>query len=62
MTDNADYVTILETLDSHKFLVVVMKWHADDEYTQGRVSAALNRQAAQALARSWATTLGVEVR
>lgn len=59
---DADYVTILETVNRHKFLVAVMKAQPNEEYAQGRMSQPLPRQAAQALARSWAETLKVEIR
>lgn len=58
-----DYVTMLPTLDPHKFLVVVMHYHApSDEFIQTKCSQPLPCVTAGALAKSWATALGVEVR
>lgn len=56
-----DYVTVLPTMDAHKFLTVVMHY-AHDDFVQTRISRPLPRPAATALAVSWAAALHLEVR
>lgn len=62
MTDDDHYITILPTA-SHYFIVVEMKYRrGQDDYIQGRCSVALKHTAAQALAKSWAAAMKLEIR
>lgn len=62
MTDS-DYVTVAPAVEPKKYCVLLMKYHGrDDEYLAVRSSQALPEAAAQALARSWAAALSLEVR
>lgn len=59
-----DYVTILATQHPQRFLVAIMTYHArDEQFIQKKVSREpLKREAADALAESWASALGLEKR
>jgi hypothetical protein len=64
MTEEPDYITITPAVKHAQFNVCHMKWvrSNDDGYVTYRVSAALPKAAAEALARSWAAALQVEIR
>lgn len=61
MTDANAYVTLSPAIHSDRWLVIVMKQHHDD-YIQTRCSEAMKREAAEALAKSWAAAMRLEVR
>lgn len=61
MTDANAYVTLAPAVGSDRWLVVVMKQHHDD-YIQTRCSEAMKREQADALAKSWAAAMRLEVR
>jgi hypothetical protein len=56
------YVTINPAVASGKFNVVVMRASDGQEYVVFRISQPLNREAAEALAKSWAAATGLEMR
>jgi hypothetical protein len=56
-----DYITVIPTVSYEKYLVVVMRLHRG-EYIQTRVSQALPKIAADALAKAWATATRLEIR
>lgn len=63
MTDDADYVTLMPAVAYQKFCVAVMKYSRhDDGYSIFRCSQDLPHYAAQALAKSWAATMRLEIR
>lgn len=61
MTEEPDYVTVLAHRNPFLRVVAVMKWQGD-EYRISKVSEALRTDAAEALARSWAAALKLELR
>lgn len=63
MTDDEDYITLLPTDDPRYFMVVEMKYRkGQDDYVQGRYSLRLKAVAAEALAKSWAAAMKLEIR
>lgn len=61
MTD-ADYVTLLPAVRYQRWCVTVMRHQGNEEYVQTRVSQPLKKEAAEALARSWAAASRLEIR
>jgi hypothetical protein len=63
METNPDFIAVLPTNNPTRFIVAVMTFHAhDDEYVIKKCSHGMKRQAADALAKSWAGAIGVEIR
>lgn len=64
MSSEPDYVTILPTQHTRKYLVAIMTYHArDEEFIQKKVSQnAVSLSAAHAIADMWAAALGIEKR
>lgn len=61
--EDRDYVTVMRTRDPYKFLAAIIRYHREtDDYWPSKCSNLLKEEAAQALARSWAAALGLEVR
>lgn len=58
-----DYITVAPTKHPHKFCVLLMKYVVTrDEYICTKVSQALSRTAAEALAQSWSKAMTREIR
>lgn len=58
-----DYITLLPTVHFNRWIVAIMRCAPGDEYVVGRMSQTpLKRDAAEALAKSWAAASRLEVR
>lgn len=64
MLAEPDFITVNQSIDPHKYNVVIMRWYrTEDEYRVLRASEALPEGAAKALAVSWSMALGgLEIR
>jgi hypothetical protein len=60
--DNPNYVTVLPAIHDHA-VVAIMRWnYTGQEYEIQKCSQSLQRNAAEALAQSWAAALHLEIR
>lgn len=63
MEDEKPFVTVEPAVAFQKFCVEVRKWdRVQDGYIISRCSQALTRVAADALAKSWAAAMKLEIR
>lgn len=62
MSEGDRYVTVTPAVPAKKFNVCVMREQHDGEYLIQRISAAMPQTNADALAKSWAVAMQLEIR
>ena len=59
---DVDYITILPHTDGKRYLVAIYKHVRNGDYTQSKISNAMDRVAAERVAGAWSAALGLLIR